>query len=56
MVEYKSTNAMNNMLPSVKSAHEEAAAIKERADEQRKRQRTELMNGGLKKFQDAQKA
>jgi hypothetical protein len=27
LIEYKSTNSMNNMLPSVRNAREEAAAI-----------------------------
>ena len=41
MVAYESTNALNNMLPAVKKAHEEAEKV-----EDRKRQKTE----GLKAF------
>ena len=54
----KSTNSMNNMLPSVKLAHEEAAALSEKrqveAAEEPAKKRQKLES--LKKFYDDQKS
>jgi len=34
LIEHKTTNAMNNMLPSIRTAHEEAVKLEEKEEKE----------------------
>ena len=50
LVSYKSTNSMNNMLPSVKDAHQEASEKKKQEEEKENLLQKRQKIDGLKKF------
>lgn len=54
LIEHKSTNAMNNMLPCVRQAQEEAADLSEKRKLEDEILQKKRLKTGLKQFYDKQ--